>query len=274
MMSTRALEIVDEQYKEFISHGTVDVADSRVSVVILRDTGATQSLMIGDVKCMPSECTTGRKVLIHDVNGGTQSVPLFRVNLQCELISGDVIVGIVPFLPMDGVSFLLGNDLAGGRVSVLPVVSEVPVSDQQTEKLAEEFPGIFSACVVTRAQARKKESERENNESDVSLGDTLFGRLPDVRSACVLVTDDVQFEVVGELLVPSTDELCAVAQELTFIADSATVCDVVICADAQVRISGETSSSWDGQVSLVDDSQDKNEMKSQVIVEKFLMEVV
>ena len=183
-MPTRALEIVDEKYKEFISHGTVDVADSRVSVVILRDTGATQSLMIGDVKCMPSECNTDRKVLIHDVNGGTQSVPLFRVNLQCELISGDVIVGIVPFLPMDGVSFLLGNDLAGGRVSVLSVVS-VPVCDQQTENLADEFPGIFPACVVTRAQARKAESERENNESEVSLGDTLFGRLPDVRSACV-----------------------------------------------------------------------------------------
>ena len=114
------MQIVDEKYKEFISHGTVDVAESRVSVVILRDTGATQSLMIGDVKCMPSECNTGRNVLIHDVNGGTQSVPLFRVNLQCKLISGDVIVGIVPFLPMDGVSFLLGNDLAGGRVSVLP----------------------------------------------------------------------------------------------------------------------------------------------------------
>ena len=98
--------------------------------------------------------------------------------------------------------------------------------------------------------------------------------MPDVRSACVLVTDDVHFEVVGEFLVPSTNELCAVAQELTFNVYSASVCDVVICADAQVRISGETSSSWDGQVSLVDDSQDKNEMKSQVIVEKFLMEVV
>ena len=80
-------------------------------------------------------------------------------------------MGIVPFLPMDGVSFLLGNDLAGGRVSVLPVVSEVPVCDQQTENLADEFPGIFPACVVT---ARKAESEREKNESDVSLGDTFF----------------------------------------------------------------------------------------------------
>ena len=55
----------------------------------------------------------------------------------------------------------LGNDLAGGRVSVLPVVSEVAVCDQQTENLADEFPGIFPACVVTRAQARKAESEKE-----------------------------------------------------------------------------------------------------------------
>ena len=128
---------------------------------------------------MPSEFNTGRKVLIHDVNGGTQSVPLFRVNLQCELISGDVIVGIVPFLPMDGVSFLLGNDLAGGRVSVLPVLSEVPVCDQQTENLADEFPGIFLACVVTRAQARKAESEREKNEMMFPLVTHFLGRLTD-----------------------------------------------------------------------------------------------
>ena len=58
IMSTRANEIIDEKYKEFISHGTVDLADSWASVVILQDTGATQSLMIGDVKCMPSECIT------------------------------------------------------------------------------------------------------------------------------------------------------------------------------------------------------------------------
>ena len=96
--------------------------------------------------------------------------------------------------------------------------------------------------------------------------------MPDVRSACVLVIDDAHFEVGGEFLVPFTDELCAVAQGLTFNVDSASVCDVVICADAQVRISGEISSSWD--VSLADDSQDKNEMKSQVTVEKFLVEVV
>ncbi|XP_071504452.1 uncharacterized protein [Diadema antillarum] len=168
---------VDEKYKDFISQGTVTIAEFRVPVVILRDTGATQSLMVGDVKSMPIECNTGRKVLIHDVNGGTQAVPLFRVNLDSGLISGEVIVGIVPFLPMDGVSFLLGNDLAGGRVSVLPVVSEVPVYEQETEKLVDEFPEVFPTCAITRFRASEAERERKESESEISLHDTFFGKV-------------------------------------------------------------------------------------------------
>ncbi|XP_071500975.1 uncharacterized protein [Diadema antillarum] len=131
--------------------------------------------MVGDVKSMPMDCNTGRKVLIHDVNGGTQAVPLFRVNLDSGLISGEVIVGIVPFLPMDGVSFLLGNDLAEGRVSVLPVVSEVPVYEQETEKLVDEFPEVFPTCAITRFRASEAERERKESESDISLDDTFFG---------------------------------------------------------------------------------------------------
>ena len=168
---------VDEKYKDFISKGTVTIAEFRVPVVILRDTGATQSLMVGDVKSMPIDCNTGRKVLIHDVNGGTQAVPLFRVNLDSGLISGEVIVGIVPFLPMDGVSFLLGNDLAGGRVSVLPVVSEVPVYERETENLVDEFPEVFPTCAITRFRASEAERVRKESGSEISLDDAFFGKV-------------------------------------------------------------------------------------------------
>ena len=211
---------------------------------------------------------------------------------------------------MKDVSIILGNDLAGERVVPSPVVSARPCESDETNRLVEEFPHVFPACAVTRSMTKNSESgvqawsdkgvsgdvdspfEVVGKDNEVHNGmpgpecpqvshavikfdmDQVRVIMPDVRSACVLVTDDVNFEVVGEVLVPSTDELCAVAQELTFNVDSASVCDVVICADAQVRISGEISSSWDVQVSLVDDSLDKNEMKSQVIVEKFLVEVV
>ncbi|XP_072182296.1 uncharacterized protein [Diadema setosum] len=58
---------VDEKYKDFISKGTVTIAEFRVPVVILRDTGATQSLMVGDVKSMPIDCNTGRKELMYQL---------------------------------------------------------------------------------------------------------------------------------------------------------------------------------------------------------------
>ena len=74
-----------------------------VSVVILRDTGSIQTLMIGDPKSPPSESYTRKSVSIRDVNGGARSVPLYKVNLR----SGEVVVGVVSSLPMKGISFLL-----------------------------------------------------------------------------------------------------------------------------------------------------------------------
>ena len=93
-----------------------------VPVVILRDTGSIQTLMVGDPKSLPSESNTGKSVSIRDVNGGTRSVPLYNVNLLSDVVSGEVVVGVVPSLPMKGISFLLGNDVAGGRVKVSPIV--------------------------------------------------------------------------------------------------------------------------------------------------------
>ena len=40
-------------------------------------------------------------------------------------------VGVVPSLPMKGVGFLLGNDVAGGKVSASPIVSGEPVDHSQ-----------------------------------------------------------------------------------------------------------------------------------------------
>ncbi len=59
-------------------------------------------------------------------------VPLHRVYLQTELVPGFLDVGVRPTLPVPGIEFNLGNDLAGGRVlpalEVLdkPVITSVP----------------------------------------------------------------------------------------------------------------------------------------------------
>ncbi|XP_041457592.1 uncharacterized protein LOC121409753 [Lytechinus variegatus] len=117
---------VDEGYKEFISDGTVKftVDGEEFPVVILRDTGSVQTLLIADESSLES-CFTGMRTLIQDVNEGFKSVPLYDVELCSGLVSGRVTVGIVSRLPMKGITMLLGNDLAGGKVQPSTVLSDV-----------------------------------------------------------------------------------------------------------------------------------------------------
>ncbi len=69
-------------------------------------------------------------------------------------------MGIRPILPVQGVSFILGNDLAGEKVIVEPQVVEQPCTNDNTQNLEEEFPGIFPACAVTRAMSKKLADEK------------------------------------------------------------------------------------------------------------------
>ena len=66
---------------------------------------------------------TGENVLIQGIGMDIISVPLHRINLKSYLISGTVIVGVRPELPVKGVSMLLVNDLAGGKVLPQPIVT-------------------------------------------------------------------------------------------------------------------------------------------------------
>ncbi len=48
------------------------------------------------------------------------------VHLQSDLVTGTVPLGVRTELPVDGVSLILGNDLAGGKVFPSPVVVDKP----------------------------------------------------------------------------------------------------------------------------------------------------
>ena len=55
-------------------------------------------------------------------------VPMHTIYLNSDLVSREVVVGLRPTLPMEGVSLILGNDLAGERVIPdLQVVTEQEV---------------------------------------------------------------------------------------------------------------------------------------------------
>ena len=178
---------VNESYRSFLFDGEVTPCmsgEAGTPVVILRDTGATQSLMVENGMSFPPDSAVNAKVLIQTVDGNYMSVPLYRVDLKCDLVSGPVTVDVVPELPMAGIDFLLGNDLAGDKVVVSPVVSEKPVEVAETEQLQVEFPGIFPDCVVTRSQARRAAQDDADfvdveENSGVWLAETFFKGLND-----------------------------------------------------------------------------------------------
>ena len=153
-----------ENYKPFISEGVVSLVgdeNSSQKVKISRDTGATQSLMLDSVLPFTENSFTGANVLISGVEMGVLEVPLHEVNIKSSLINGNIVIGMRPSLPVEGISLILGNDLAGEKVMVETRVVEKPRDDEKTERLAEKFPGTFPASVVTRSMKAKKETIKE-----------------------------------------------------------------------------------------------------------------
>ena len=69
---------------------------------------------------------------------------------------------------------ILGNDLAGEKVMVDPKVVEKPRDNEKTERLAEKFPGIFPASVVTRSMKAKKEAIKEQGKEEIGLLGTFL----------------------------------------------------------------------------------------------------
>ncbi len=68
-------------------------------------------------------------------------------------------VGVYDCLPVNGVEFILGNDLAGGKVFPMLEVFDKPVLSDHTDELSEMYPETFPACVVTWAQARQMDAD-------------------------------------------------------------------------------------------------------------------
>ena len=201
---------IHEKYRPFVSDGLISLTatQSPVEIKMLRDTGANQTLVLDSVLPFSESTYTGSDVLVEGVpsgNGIYVNVPLHEVHLQSDLVSGPITVGILPTLPIKGVSCLLGNDLAGDKVSVNPVVVEQPLSLNHCTELEENFPRVFPACAVTRAMTRKlelqksdlakesldshsrpkrskKRSRAPEEASDIDLGETFIAYLDEATN--------------------------------------------------------------------------------------------
>ena len=158
-----------ESFGPFLLDGSVSLSgqdNDQVPIKILRDTGASQSLMLRDVLPFSEKSFIGADCLVLGVEMNSLRAPLHNIFLRSPLVSGSVQVGIRESLPVGGVSLILGNDLAGGLVFPAPEIVENPVGGfDQSVNMGGTV--AFPACAVTRAQARRGRDE-------VTLNDTFM----------------------------------------------------------------------------------------------------
>jgi hypothetical protein len=141
-----------EDYKPFMSEGFVSIDDNTAPkpIRILRDAGASQSLLLEGVLHLSENTSVGATVLLQGVELCCFNVPLHSIYLKSDLVTGPVIVGVRHNLPFEGDSLLLGNDLAGKKVVAEPIATNEPA------ETSEEDADIYQVCVVTRAMEKKK----------------------------------------------------------------------------------------------------------------------
>ena len=179
-------DFIQEVYEPFLSDGTISLLHDKSIVKpirILRDTGASQSLILADAIPLSEKSHSGKSVLIQGVECGLVTVPLHQVNLKSDLVSGPVTVGARPSLPIEGVHLILGNDLAGDKVVVNPVMTEKPEVTFTIDPIEEEIPDLYPSCAVTRAMAQKANLENAqvgkttNSDLIYDLNDTFLSSI-------------------------------------------------------------------------------------------------
>ena len=121
------------------------------------DTGAFQSVMLHNVLPFTEKSALGSHALVKGFGEGFLTLPLHNLNLESELVSGEVVVALCSQIPIDGVSFIFGNDLAGGRVLVTPKVTSIPQLADVPDELEKMYPDTFPVCAVTPAMSRQKQ---------------------------------------------------------------------------------------------------------------------
>ena len=82
-----------------------------VEVSILRDTGASQSLLLRNKLPKGVIEATRETVMIEGIGGKRVKIPLCKITLKSQWKNGPIQVGVVDKLPMKGISLILGNEV-------------------------------------------------------------------------------------------------------------------------------------------------------------------
>ena len=82
--------------------------------------------MLGNSLPFSGNTSAGANVLLQGVDRCFHSVPLHHIKLKSDFVKGQVVVGVRPTLPFEDISLLFGIDMAGDKVTMVPIISEEP----------------------------------------------------------------------------------------------------------------------------------------------------
>ena len=106
----------------FVTPGSVALTQDspEVPVQILRDTGASQSILLVGTLDLPPPPPGGRMVDLVGLGGDLGACPVREIYLRSGIVNGPVEVAVLGDTVAPGVAFILGNDLAGEKVRASP----------------------------------------------------------------------------------------------------------------------------------------------------------
>ena len=88
-----------------------------------------------------------------------------------DIVSGPVAVGISISLPFKGVHLLLGNDLAGDKVVVNPLLINTPCEDQLPDPIEQEIPDLYPLCCY---KGYREERQIQSFHHEITLDRSVF----------------------------------------------------------------------------------------------------
>jgi hypothetical protein len=113
---------------------------------------------------------------IQRVDPGFHSVPLHHIILKSNFVSGQVVVGVGPTLPVEDIALLFGIDMAGDKVIMAPIISEDHSYEENELKKYRDCSGM--CCNVSHEKPLEEEDTLlqagTKERSAIESKDTLF----------------------------------------------------------------------------------------------------
>lgn len=191
---------VNPLYEAFMSEGTISIPEAPSTlknISILRDTGATVSIISDKILNLDSNTYTGKNVLLKGIGKGRVSTPLHKLHLTSKYFSSPSIIGVVSEWKFNNIDLILGNDLCGDKVHVDPIL-DMNVTLSSGDHIVNSNPntgsnlddpdicGCFTSCAVTRAQQARL-SAPAHKPVKSSICDSTFNQ---IRSDLSISRDD------------------------------------------------------------------------------------